>query len=125
LHFQNKIKQTDFILLHTGWSRFWSKEDYLLGFPSLDLEAAKYLSDFALKGVGVDAISFDHPDSKDFPVHKILLSAGFVLIENLTLIENLPIEGFVFSCFPLKIKHGDGSPVRAVGIIRDEKSLKK
>jgi kynurenine formamidase len=40
-----------------------------------------------------------------------------VLIENLVRLEDLPAEGFLFCCFPLKIAGGDGSPVRAVGIV--------
>jgi kynurenine formamidase len=49
-------------------------------------------------------------------VHHTLLSAGMVLIENLTGLEKLPESGFYFSCLPLKIQSGDGSPVRAVAI---------
>jgi len=115
--YEDKLKRADFILFHTGWNRFWGMADYFRGFPVLDREAAQYLTDFHLKGTGIDAISFDPLESRDFPVHKTLLSSGIVLIENLTNLETLPEEGFIFCCFPLKIKEGDGSPVRAVGII--------
>jgi kynurenine formamidase len=70
-----------------------------------------------LKGTGVDAPSFDPVDSVKLSVHKALLSKGIVLIENLTNLDALPDKGFIFCCFPLKIKGGDGSPVRAVGIV--------
>jgi arylformamidase len=114
--YDDKLKRADFIIFHTGWSRFWGMADYFRGFPALDQEAAHYLTGFHLKGAGIDAISFDAMESEDFPVHKSLLSVGIALIENLTNLENLPAEGFIFCCFPLRIKEGDGSPVRAVGI---------
>ncbi len=115
--FENKLKQAEFVIFHTGWSRFWGKSGYFKGFPTPDLEAAQYLAGFSLKGTGIDAIGFDPVESHSLPVHKILLSHGIVLIENLTNIKILPEEGFIFCCFPLKIKEGDGSPVRAVGIL--------
>ncbi len=115
--YERHLGETDFVLFHTGWSRYWGTEDYFRGFPVPDPEAARYLSGFQLKGIGTDAISFDPPESHDFPVHKLLLSHGIVLIENLTQLEDLQDTEFMFCCFPLKIKDGDGSPVRAVGIV--------
>jgi arylformamidase len=117
LPYAGRIEKTDFVLFHTGWSRFWGTDGYFRDYPTPDPEAAKFLTGFPLKGIGIDAISLDTSDSTDFPTHRILLSRGFLLIENLTCLENLPESEFLFSCLPLKIKDGDGSPVRAVGIV--------
>jgi arylformamidase len=86
-------------------------------FPVLDQQAADYLVEYNLKGIGADTISFDPLNDHELRVHKIFLSHGIVLIENLTNLENLPNSPFIFSCLPLRIKDGDGSPVRAVGIV--------
>jgi kynurenine formamidase len=87
----------------------------------LHRDAALYLTSFNLKGIGSDTISFDPVDSVELPVHHILLLKGLILIENLVNLTSLPKHNFAFSCFPLKIKNGDGSPVRAVGIVpRDQ-----
>ena len=115
--YEDKLKYTEFILLYTGWSQFWGLSEYIRGFPVLDKKAADYLVEFNLKGIGTDSISFDPWNSHKLSVHKILLSHGMVLIENLTNLENLPGSTFIFCCFPLKIKNGDGSPVRAVGVV--------
>jgi arylformamidase len=115
--FENSLKQAEFILFHTGWSRFWGSPEYFSGFPVPEPEAARYLTSFSLKGAGIDAVSFDPLKSQDLPVHNILLSRGIVLIENLTNIQELADKAFIFCCFPLKIKEGDGSPVRAVGLV--------
>ena len=115
------IRGSEFILLHTGWSQFWSHTRYYHGFPVMSPDAAKYLTGFKLKGIGCDAIGFDPVESTDFPVHNIILSAGMILVENLVNLDSLPESGFMFSCFPLRIKDGDGSPVRAVGIVTRDK----
>ena len=112
-----------FLLIHTGWSQYWGSEEYFRKFPVLNVDAARYLTSFPLKGIGSDTISFDPVDSGDLPVHHILLSKGLILIENLVNLKSLPKHNFAFSCFPLKIRNGDGSPVRAVGIITRDKGL--
>jgi kynurenine formamidase len=45
-----------------------------------------------------------------------LLSAGFILIENLTNFKQVKGEYCLFSALPLKYDNADGSPVRAVAI---------
>ena len=115
--YESVIRQSEFVIFKTGWSRFWSDPQYFSDFPVLDDKAAAYLACFSLKGTGVDAPGFDPVDSVKLSVHKALLSKGIVLIENLTNLDALPDKGFIFCCFPLKIKGGDGSPVRAVGIV--------
>lgn len=111
------LRHTDFVLFNTGWSKYWGTSDYFRNFPTPDAEAARYLEQFGLRGAGIDAISFDPAGSQDLPVHRILLSQGIVLIENLVHVDSLPESGFTFYCFPLKIKEGDGSPVRAVAVV--------
>lgn len=54
----------------------------------------------------------------DIEIEKKLLEAGIISYENLVNTEKLPIgKQFMFYGFPLKIKGGDGSPVRATAII--------
>lgn len=117
LLYKERLEKAEFVLFHTGWSRYWGGNDYYRDFPVPDADTARYLCQFRLKGIGTDTISFDPVESHDYTVHKILLSSGISLIENLTNLEALPEDGFLFCCFPLKIKEGDGSPVRAVGIV--------
>lgn len=115
--YQDTIGQVDFLLIHTGWSRYWGTDKYFSGFHVLSIEAAEWLSQFKLKGVGFDTISADKADSKNFPVHKTLLKNDTIIIENLTNFDKLPCKLFSFSCFPLKFEDADGSPVRAVAFL--------
>jgi len=111
------IHESDFVILRSGWSRRWGSEDYFEGYPVLTPEAARWLVDARIKGLGIDMISVDEVDSTEFTVHNILLGANLVIIENLTNLELLPDAGFSFYCFPLRIDQADGSPVRAVAAV--------
>jgi len=105
------------VLFCTGWSQLWGTPVYYENYPVPDEESAEYLAGFNIKGVGFDTPGGDKVGSETLPVHRILLGHDIILIENLTNLRILPPTGFTFACFPLKIKNGDGSPVRAVGII--------
>jgi len=112
------IRRSEFVLLWTGWSERWGGAAYFEGYPVLSGAAAEWLTSQRLKGVGVDAISFDVADSADFPVHRVLLGHGLVIIENLTNLAQLPSPtGFLFACLPLKLDAADGAPVRAVALM--------
>ncbi|KDR95848.1 Kynurenine formamidase [Peptoclostridium litorale DSM 5388] len=113
---EEKIKNVEFVIIRTGWDSYWGSGKYYEGFPALSEESAKWLSEFNLKGVGVDAISIDRMDSTTFSVHKALLSKNIVIIENLTNLDSIESEYFTLSVMPLKSKNADGSPVRAVSI---------
>lgn len=115
--YEEKLQQVDFVILNTGWHKYWGQNQYFENYPVLSEEAALWLSKLKLKGVGVDAISVDTMDSKDFYAHNTLLAAGFIIIENLTNLDEIQAERFTLSVLPLKYGGADGSPIRAVAII--------
>jgi len=114
--YQKKIGKVNFVVIKTGWSQYWGELKYFENYPCLEEEAALWLSNFNLKGIGIDTISLDRTDATDFPVHKLFLSKNRVIIENLTNLQRIKDEFFHFSTLPLKIREIDGSPVRAVAI---------
>jgi kynurenine formamidase len=106
-----------FVILHTGWSRLWGKEAYHGGFPVLSPDGARWVCEFDLRGLGVDAPSVDAPHSRGFPIHRLLLAKGILIVENLCNLDRLLGMEFIFCCFPLKLQRAEGSPVRAVALI--------
>jgi arylformamidase len=112
--YRKELGKTDFILFYTGCDDWWGSEKYFRDFPVLTQEAAIYLSNFKIRGVGFDTISADPVDSSELPVHLIFLQKNILIIENLRGLKDVLHRKFFFSCFPLKITEGDGSPVRAV-----------
>lgn len=113
---EKMIRTCEFLLLCSGWSRYWGKPAYFEGYPVLDAEAAQWLCAFGLKGIGVDMISVDAADDTCYPVHKIFLEKGIIVIENLDNLSGLIMRNFIFSCFPLKVAGAEASPTRAVAI---------
>ena len=118
--YHQKLKVTDYVLFYTGHDRWWGREEYFENFPVLTEEAARYLTKFNIRGAGFDTISADRIDSEELPVHRILLQNNILIIENLTALKELLNTAFCFSCFPLKIRESDGSPVRAVGYLKED-----
>ncbi len=115
--YKEAIRNVDFLLLHTGWSKYWGSDKYFINYPVMSLEAAEWLGKFRLKGIGLDTISADKVDTVEYQVHKSFLGNNTVIIENLTNFDLLPGNQFIFSCFPMSFKDADGSPVRAVAIV--------
>ena len=116
-HYRDVIENTDFIVLHTGWSKYWGNNNYFKDYPVLSFNAAVWLGKLGLKGIGLDTISADNIDTVEYEVHKSFLQNNTVIIENLTNLDLIPGNQFTFSCFPMSFKDADGSPVRAVALI--------
>ncbi|NJE85018.1 cyclase family protein [Thermococcus sp. CX2] len=86
---------------------------FLTGGRELSPEVALFLVAEGARAVGTDAMSIG-----DDAVHKILLSEEVPIFENLTNLELLVGKEFTFIAFPLKVRGGSGSPVRAVAIVK-------
>jgi arylformamidase len=117
---ERRIAAAEFVLLRTGWAKHWGGPRYFADFPVLTEAAARWLAGFPLKGIGVDAISVDEMNSTAMIVHRTLLAANLLIIENLTGLEPLLGRDFLFSCLPLKLAGGDGSPIRAAALLIEE-----
>lgn len=98
-------------LLMTGWDRHFGKADYFSSHPTLSPEAAAFLIS---KGIGMIVLDIPSPDRNPFTVHKQLLAAGILIVENAARLDQLvSCSRFNFAAFPLKLPT-EGSPVRAV-----------
>lgn len=117
--YKENLNGIEFALLHSGWARHWGEDRYFSSYPVLSRTAAQWLAGFRLKGFGVDMISVDEVESTSVPVHKMFFANNMIIIENLDNLGALIGKEFIFSCLPLKIPEGDGSPVRAVAIIEE------
>jgi arylformamidase len=112
---QEKLTCCRFVILKSRHDRFWGSPKYFCDYPVLSVEAASYLGSLpSLFGLGVDMISIDAANNEDYPVHKIILGAGKIVVENLTNLDGISDELALLAVFPLKTPDADGSPVRAV-----------
>ena len=115
--FEQDLKAIDFILFCTGHDKYWGNKAYFKNIPVPSPELVNYLCSFQLKGIGIDAISIDSVGSTTLENHHTILRKKMIIIENLTNLSQLEGKKFRFNCFPLPIKSGDGSPVRAMAEI--------
>lgn len=104
------IKAGDIVLFHTGMSDVYFGPAYYDAYPAIPEDVANYLVKKKVKMVGVDMCSVDH---EPFSVHKILLSAEVLIIENLTNLGALAGKDFTVYALPLKLQV-DGAPARVI-----------
>jgi arylformamidase len=109
------------VLVNTGWDRHWRTDRYFEGHPFLTEASVKYLRDQGAALVGIDSLNIDDTSDRTRPVHSILLAAGIPIVEHLTNLSALPIDGFTFSAAPPKIVAMGTFPVRAHAILKTAK----
>lgn len=82
-------------------------------FVYLSAEAADLCVERRVSMVGIDYVSIDRFGDEANPAHKKLLGNDILILENINLKEVVPGR-YILLCLPLKIKCGEGSPVRAI-----------
>jgi arylformamidase len=102
------------ILIKTRNSNLWRVEDrkFHEDFVALTPDGAEWLVDHEVLLIGVDYLSVAQ-FKQGGPTHRILLSAGIVIVEGLDLSAVEP-GCYDFVCLPLKISGSDGAPARAI-----------
>jgi kynurenine formamidase len=105
------------ILIDTGWHRRFGRPEFFTAFPSLTLDAARYLAARRIRLLGLDIPT---PGKQWLELHHILLARDveIVVVESLANLDALP-DTFTFAGFPLNFAGRDGSPIRAVAICAD------
>ncbi|MEZ5401709.1 MAG: cyclase family protein [Bryobacteraceae bacterium] len=105
------------VLVHTGWSRYWSTERYFEPNPYLTGEACELLVSRGAYFVGIDSLNIDNIEESARPAHTILLGAGIPVCEHMTNLVSLPDEGSRLHAVPIAWRGGASFPVRAYAIL--------
>ncbi|HVF09322.1 MAG TPA: cyclase family protein, partial [Abditibacteriaceae bacterium] len=93
------------IIYETGWHRQFGAENFFTEFPSLTLEAGRYLASKKIQMLGMDTPT---PGNDWYEIHHILLGAEIVIVESLANLDQAPDE-LTFIGFPLNFQGRDGS----------------
>ena len=101
------------LLLQTPNAALWQKTGFQTNYVALTESAAYLLVEMGVQLVGIDYLSVDAFERQDFPVHRILLGAGVLILEGLDL-RAVPPGDYELLALPLLLQHGDGAPVRAI-----------
>ncbi len=114
------LEPGDALLLRTGtFDRYGGTLDYTTLYTGLDEQAGNWLAEREVKVFGVDSPSPDNPISRTYPVHMMCRAKHITHYENLANLDQVVGRRFTFAGFPLRIRGGTGSPVRAVAIVED------
>ncbi len=81
-------------------------------FVAVTPDGAEWLVRRGIRLVGIDYLSIAPFDDGVEP-HRILLSAGMIIVEGLDL-RSVPTGHYEFVCLPLKLAGLDGAPARAI-----------
>ena len=122
-HFEKAIggRKPRRVVMRFDWSDHWGKENFYKGHSYLSEDAARWLVKSGVKLLGMDTPMPDNPlngrgSANDSPIHKILLGSGVILIEYLCNLRALRKTEIELIALPMKVRGGDGAPVRCVAV---------
>lgn len=81
--------------------------------PVFDESIAEWMADSGIRLLGVDVPSVDPETSKELPMHQAMNRHQRFILEGIVL-DDVAVGVYQLAALPLKIKGGEGSPVRAI-----------
>ena len=121
----NSLNEADFLLFLTGQNKLWGNPDYFSDFPVLSDEVVEWINQSKLKGIGIDAPSFDpvsinelEQASDELHNHRAILKTNnTILLENLCKLEDIGNDLFMLCALPLYVVNADGAPARVIALV--------
>lgn len=119
-----RIAKDTLVIGYTGWEKYWHDPmryrnpdaSGLMHFPTFAHATMKLLLERNIAGIAIDTFSPDAFTS-NFPIHRDLLAAQKIIIENIANVGYLPATGFYVVALPLKMQMATESPARVMAII--------
>jgi arylformamidase len=115
----DQVRKADIVLLRTGWTdKMYGKwPDYFTQSPFFPPESAEWLVAKEPKSIGFDFFEeycarLTDFTSEDFPMHRVILGAGIVIMEGITNLGALPRRRVPFYAPFYKIEGTEGAPAR-------------
>ncbi|MGY0691289.1 cyclase family protein [Virgibacillus sp. FSP13] len=104
-----QIEKNDFVLFKTKNSL---QDAFDFNFIFVAEDAAAYLADIGIKGVGVDGLGIER-SQEGHPTHRTLFQHNVIIMEGLRL-NDVPEGEFFMVAAPLRIQGTDASPARVL-----------
>jgi len=115
----DEVKKSDIVVLRTDWTdKMYGKwPDYFTQSPFFPPESAEWLVAKDPKSIGFDFFEeycarLSDFTSEDFPMHRVILGAGIVIMEGITNLGALPRRRVPFYAPFYKIEGTEGAPAR-------------
>ncbi|MCF0226598.1 MAG: cyclase family protein [Methanobrevibacter sp.] len=100
----------EIVIINTGNSKYWGKDEYFMDYPYLSIDFAKRLVSENVKGVAIDTCSVDKIGENK--IHNILLENNIWIAENINSYGKLNDKKYKGYFIPIKIK-AEASQIRA------------
>jgi kynurenine formamidase len=111
---ESAIGKGDIVVVYTGWGAKYRESDYFTDFPVLTEDFASAVVAAGAKMIVLDTCS---PDTPPYAVHKMLLGADVLIVENATNLEKLVgVDSFEIIALPPRFGT-EAAPVRVVAQI--------
>jgi kynurenine formamidase len=117
------IPQGACVTMNSGWATkvgdpsYRNTPDDKFAFPGFAKEATDMLAEMGVASIGVDTLSLDPGNSKDFAVHNSWLPSGRYGIENMANLDAVPAKGATIFVGAPKHIGGTGGPARVLATI--------
>ncbi len=132
LRIGHTLKPLEIVLINTRAGSRYGEDDFIDSGCGMGLAATMWLLERGVRVVGTDGWSWDAPFSATkrrieqgggpsliWEGHRAGRQIGYSHMEKLSNLEALPANGFMVSCFPVKIHRASAGWVRAVAIIEE------
>jgi arylformamidase len=110
------IRAGDIVFLSSDNARNYGTDAYWTGWSYPGPEAAHALIARGISAIGFDGPSADPIDSTTFELHRIWLSAGRMILENVANLDQLPARVQVVVA-PLRLEGANGGPARIYALL--------
>ncbi len=112
------------LIVRFDWDLQLGKARYYSDHAFFSEDACRWLVEHGCRVLALDTPQPDNPKNgrngpKDAPNHKILLGNGVIIVEYLVNIRELRAPVVELVVAPLKIRSGDGAPVRCFAIVEE------
>jgi arylformamidase len=114
----DRVQPGDIVLFYSNNARNYGSEAYWTGWSYPDADAARALIERGISAVGFDGPSADPVETTTFDLHRIWLSAGRMILENVNNLDQLPDRAQVVVA-PMKVARANGAPTRIFALLPD------
>lgn len=110
------VRAGDIVLVYSNNARNYGTEAYWTGWSYPDADASRALIERGISAIGFDGPSADPVDSTTFELHRIWLSAGRMILENVNNLDQLPRRARIVVA-PMKVARANGAPSRIFALL--------
>jgi kynurenine formamidase len=126
------LKPLEIVVVNTRAASRYGQDDFIHSGCGVGKAATLWMLEQGVRVTGIDCWSWDAPFSLTkkkvqetgdasliWEGHRAGREIGYCHMEKLTNLESLPPDGFMISCFPVKVHRGSAGWTRAVAIIEE------